>query len=84
MMSQISLLAKTSSASFANARLEPSMHSLMPMDAEYPVKGFVTISAFELTRRDFLNIADCGHFGHLGDQRVVVVKVLDSVDSFQV
>lgn len=78
-MPQVPLLAKTSSASLANARLEPSMDPLVPVHAEYPIEGLVAVSALKLTRRDLLDVAHGGHFGHLRDQRVIVVQVLDSV-----
>lgn len=81
-MSQISLFAEAPAASLTNARLEASVNPLVSMHTEYSIKCFVAIATLELARRNLFNLANSGHFGHLGNERMIIVYVLDCIDRF--
>jgi hypothetical protein len=76
-MTKIPFLAESPTACLADARLEASVHPLMPVNTEYPIERLVAITALELTGRDLLDLAHRGHLGHLGDQRMIIVDILD-------
>lgn len=76
-MPKVSFFAKSAPALVTLARLIAGMHPFMPMNAEYPVKGFVAIPALELSRRNFNYFARCSVylFRYLDNERVIVVFV---------
>lgn len=83
-MSQVSFLAEAPSASLTNTRFESRMNPFVPVDTEDPVKGFVAVTALKLARRDLLDFTDRGHLGHLSDERVIIVNVLDCIDRLKI
>lgn len=78
-VAEVSLFAEAAPASLANARLETRVNPLVSMYTENPIERFVAITALELTWRDLLDLANGGHLGHLGDERVIIVDVLDCI-----
>jgi len=84
-VAQVALLAETASARFADARLEASVHPLVPMDTKYPVEGLLAVATLELAGRNLLNLAHNCHLGHLANQRVAAaVQLLDGAHRLQV
>jgi len=82
MVAEVPLFAESPSAGLANARLETRVNPLVSMYTENPIEGFVAITALELSWRNLLNLANCCHLGHLCNERVVIVYVLDCIYRF--
>lgn len=72
MVTEVPLLAEATTTGFANARLETRVNPLVPMDAEDPVECLVAVATLELSRSDLDDLTYSGHFGHLGNERMVV------------
>lgn len=83
-VAQVSLLAEATAAGLANAWLETRVDALVPVDTEDPIECFLAIPTLKLARRNFLDFAHRGHLGYLGNERMIVVNVLDCINRLQV
>lgn len=83
-MTEVSLFAEAPAAGLTNARLEASVNPLVSMYTKYPIEGFVAITALELVGRNLLDFAQRCHLGHLANERMIIVYVLDCIYGFQI